>query len=282
MRKIIDNKQLSKPSKMSVETNAENRNATNVFPTRRRCSFCRNTGHNISTCNDQRLFEFEHLCINQRATLNIAEFRNWLLDYSVVFPSVTRAYAVRYCGCTTRTYLHLCVADIVERINRLNSAPSNSNTEHSAEFNQRLRRLEENALEVLRQRIGHITRDNLTNFNLHHNGSRLDLISMVEIFRHFINSAHEEAMQSRKFNIETNIVECSQTNHCECNICYESKLKPEFVKLNCGHEFCKDCIKQSLKNVRTSNPQCAFCRSEIVNMELTSQDIRNEFNDSIV
>jgi hypothetical protein len=88
-------------------------------------------------------------------------------------------------------------------------------------------------------------------------------------------------MQGRKFNIQTNIVECAYTNECECGICYDSKTQPEFVKLNCGHEFCKDCIKQSLQNVRTENPQCAFCRSEINNMELTSEEIRNEFNDLI-
>jgi hypothetical protein len=270
---------------MSVEFNAENRNTGMILPTRRCCSFCRNTGHNISTCNDMRLVDFERLCIIRKTNLGISEFRNWLLDYSLESPSITRAYAVRYCGCNIRSYMHLCVSHIIERINSLNvTAPVNSNTEHSTEFNQRLRRSEENLLGLaeLRNRLGRPTRENLTNINLQNNISRRDLIAAVEIFRHFINSVYEEAIQNRKFNIQTNVVECSHTNHCECDICYESKLKPEFVKLNCGHEFCKDCIKQSLKNVRTENPQCAFCRAEIVNMELTSEDIRNEFNDIIV
>jgi hypothetical protein len=72
-----------------------------------------------------------------------------------------------------------------------------------------------------------------------------------------------------------------QTEQCECSVCYEGKEKQTFVKLNCGHEFCKDCIKQYLQNVRTENPQCALCRSEIKNIELTTQEIRNEFNDLI-
>ena len=267
---------------MCAEFSAENRNAGTTLPTRRCCSFCRNTGHNISTCNDVRLAEFEQLCVTRKASLGIAVFRNWLLDYSLEFPSITRAYAIRYCGCNIRNYMHECVSHIIERINSLNvTAHVNSNAEHSTEFNQRLRRSEENVLEELRQSNGHRSRENLANINLQNNISRRHLIAAVEIFRHFINSVYEEAIQNRKFNIQTNVVECSQTNTCECDICYESKLKPEFVRLNCGHEFCKDCIKQSLKNVRTTNPQCAFCRSEIVNMELTSQDIRNEFNDII-
>jgi hypothetical protein len=268
---------------MSAEFNAENRNA-GILPTRRCCSFCRNTGHNISTCNNTRLLDFEQLCLTRKASLGIAEFRNWLLNYSIENPNIVKAYAVRYCGCSIRSYMHVCVSHILERINRLNETSLlNSNREHSAEFNQRLRRSEENLLGLaeLRNRLGSPTRENLTNINLQDNISRGDLIAAVEFFRNFINSVYEEAIQNRKFNIQTNLVECSQTNHCECDICYESKLKPEFVKLNCGHEFCKDCIKQSLKNVRTENPQCAFCRSEIVNMELTSQEICNEFNDLI-
>jgi hypothetical protein len=117
---------------------------------------------------------------------------------------------------------------------------------------------------------------------LRHLGLDTRDIIATTMFLDMIFRIQDELTSNRKFNIQTNVVECAHINECECNICYESKLKPEFVKLNCGHEFCKDCIKQSLQNVRTENPQCAFCRSEIVNMELTSEDIRNEFNDIIV
>lgn len=263
---------------MSLEgLNAENRNAGFMIPVRRCCSFCRGTGHNISTCNDERLFEFERLCINRQITLGIAGFRNWLLNYSLEFPSVTKAYAVRYCGCNIRNYMNVCVINIIERIDRLNANYNNNGT-----FQQ----LDQTANDDL----SHNNRNNyfsgISNENLNNNINlpqrnmlRRDLINIVEIFRHFINSAHEEYMLNRKFNIQTNIVECEHTNECECSICYDNKVQPEFIKLNCGHEFCKDCIKQTFKNVRTEKPHCAFCRAEIKNMELTSQDILNEFND---
>jgi hypothetical protein len=93
---------------------------------------------------------------------------------------------------------------------------------------------------------------------------------------------NEQIGHNRKFNIKTNIVKCSQAEQCECSICYDAKEKETFVKLNCGHEFCKDCVKQTLKNVGTENPKCALCRAEIKDMELSSQTICDEFKDLII
>ena len=64
---------------MSLDNiNAENRNViAGVIPSnrittlrniarQRCCSFCRQPGHVISWCNDQRLRDFEDLCINKK------------------------------------------------------------------------------------------------------------------------------------------------------------------------------------------------------------------------
>jgi hypothetical protein len=55
-----------------------------------------------------------------------------------------------------------------------------------------------------------------------------------------------------------------------------------FVKLDCGHEFCKDCIIQSLQNERRQIPCCAFCRGYIKNIELKLETVKNEFNNLII
>jgi len=69
---------------------------------------------------------------------------------------------------------------------------------------------------------------------------------------------------------------------CECNICYEEREKKTFVKLDCGHEFCKYCIRQTLENQQRQIPCCAFCRTDIKNFELKLESIKNEFNDLII
>jgi hypothetical protein len=256
---------------MSAELNAENRNA-GIIPTRRCCSFCRNTGHNISTCNDRRLFDFEQLCVNREASLGIAGFRNWLLYYSTDNPNIVRAYAVRYCGCTIRNYMHICVNSIIAKISELNA---------NGGLRERGQPAEGQEPEQARPQRELYENNVFTGRLLHYFGLEPHDIIASTMFLNMMFRIRDELTHNRKFNIQTSIVECTHTNECECGICYEGKIQPEFVKLNCGHEFCKDCIKEYLHNVRTENPQCAFCRSEIKNMELSTQDIRNEFDDLI-
>jgi hypothetical protein len=266
---------MTKKHTMCAEFNAENRNA-NITPFRRQCSFCKKNGHNISTCNDVRLVEFEQLCISMKTRLGITGLRRWLLDYALEMPSIVKAYAIRHCGCNLRSFIFVCVSNIVERIDNLNVTVR---TTRINGINQIYRILENNLLEQLNQ---YIERDTTENINSHNSESRRDLIDILETFSNFINNAYEETMINRKFVIQTKIVECVIEDECECGICYDSKPKSSFVKLNCGHELCKVCIKQSLKNVRTEKPQCAFCRAEIQNMELTTQDFLDEINDLII
>lgn len=278
---------------MSFETlNAEHRNAGFVIPVRRCCSFCRNPGHNISTCNDERLFQFEQTCINRYRLINSHDnFKDWLLQYSIDIPNTIKAYAVRFCSCSMRTYIHVCVESIARRIRRLlidipadNSQQEQSQQVSESELNQN--NIEERNIggELLNQ----FSPEDIRNMdirlllNLVHNGTlhpRDILISMM--FIDMINQINNSNVQNRKFNIERRIIECSHSENSDCNICYENYEKEKFVKLNCGHEFCKDCMKQSLKNVITDSPQCAFCRSEIKNFELSNQAVSDEFNELI-
>ncbi|XP_061716173.1 uncharacterized protein LOC133524270 isoform X2 [Cydia pomonella] len=46
----------------------------------------------------------------------------------------------------------------------------------------------------------------------------------------------------------------------ECPICLDNLRKGSIASTNCGHVFCLDCIKQSLK---TSNKRCPTCRKQL-------------------
>lgn len=235
------------------EFNAENRNAR-IFPTRS-CSFCKNAGHNILACSDVRLLDFERLCVANSASLGSAEFKNWLFDCSLEEPSIVRAYAVRYCNCNVRSYMHIYVCNIIERINRL---------------------------ETLRQQQDSADVENVAAGTLQNSMSLSYIANFIERAVVARIRQNKEDIDNTKFDIQINVVECVNANEIECGICYDNTIQNEVVKLNCGHKFCKDCIKQSLKNVRTKNPQCAFCRTEIKNIELTNHYIRDEFNDLII
>jgi E3 ubiquitin-protein ligase RNF1/2 len=45
----------------------------------------------------------------------------------------------------------------------------------------------------------------------------------------------------------------------ECSICLEQFQKPH-INAGCGHRFCRDCIKESL---RLCNNECPICRATI-------------------
>lgn len=233
---------------MMQQINIQNTN--DRIPRQRRCSFCRNIGHNISSCYDSRLTHFEHLCNIKKFRLGIMGFRNWLLIYAVENINIVKAYATRYCDCSMRNDINTHINSIIQKICQLDE------------------RDEENEL-------------------LHYSDSDSDSETQTERYvdinvasRIFIDILrHQERNYNKKFYIQTKIVECVNKNMCECGICYDEKIHQEFVKLNCGHEFCKECIKQTLKNVTTITPQCAFCRGEINKIEMSSEKIRDEFND---
>lgn len=77
----------------------------------------------------------------------------------------------------------------------------------------------------------------------------------------------------RNLNIQKKIVESNDKNYCECKICYDSIIKSDFIELNCGHSFCKDCVKKSLQNIITEKPCCALCRAELIAIQASSEKI---------
>jgi hypothetical protein len=229
---------------MSSETiNAENRNNP-LFNSMSSCFFCRSSGHNIRNCNSISLIRFEELCIQKYRSFGIpCFFRNWLINFVLIEVHMVKAYSIRYCGAENSTNIMICLQLIETRISNL----------------------------VLRINNQHIQYDNSDNemFN--------------ELFYSFLDilgtQLQTEICRETKFNIGRKIIECSDNENYECNICYEKFEKKNFIKLNCNHEFCKNCLKKTLESTLTVEPFCAYCRAEIKNMEITSQDICDEFNE---
>jgi hypothetical protein len=123
---------------------------------------------------------------------------------------------------------------------------------------------------------------------IHSQGNQTTSIAYSLLFMEMIMSIRDEinlntdTATDKKFNINTKISECTMLENCDCNICYETIENKNFIKLNCGHEFCKECIKKSLQNEKKDKLSCAFCRSEINEIQISSNEIREEFNDLIV
>ena len=106
---------------------------------------------------------------------------------------------------------------------------------------------------------------------------------IIERATRIMNQNAQEKTLNRKFHIKTEILtnQYNMEEKCECTICYDEHEKNKFIKLGCGHEFCKDCVKKSLQNEERETPCCAFCRSDIKKLELKLESIKDELDELI-
>ena len=107
---------------MSIDNlNAEHRGQFDVLPTsiRRRqcCSFCRRPGHNLTTCNSNRLREFEVICANQVLQTDTQDdFKNWLIQNYMSEQLLIKGFAIKKFRITTRASVDNCMEMITEYI----------------------------------------------------------------------------------------------------------------------------------------------------------------------
>lgn len=265
---------------MSLEFNAENRNA---YMATRCCSFCRRPGHTINRCNSQPIGIFERNTLNY-INFNRGTLRHYLLNEALTDSNLVRAFAISRCGANTRTNLANCIDLIVEYFTPVNQIieTSNQNTQE-AQAAEEAQPAE--GAQPAEPAQPYFRRERRFGFLMTPSAIETELILYAMMFIEMIGSINSsfEGRLDRKFHITTKISEKQDDleEECECNICYDEHEKKNFVKLDCGHEFCKDCIKQSLQNERRKTPCCAFCRADIKNFELKVESIKNEFDELI-
>lgn len=278
---------------MNIQSiHSENRNSVLIT---RCCSFCRRPGHNITKCDSLLLRNFREYCENfisninywsvynfQDESLNTVnelysryknKFREFLLSDNNNDRYFTKCFARRFCGATGRNNIIECIDIIIIHFNGL-------------------------IWNVFIRSHDYIIYNYLNNINLINNliSNSSDNNSSQEIsspnliaafmFTEMMNSInsmnYDNINLNKKFNINTKIYKSKKSESCDCDICYENFEKANFIKLNCGHEFCKDCIKNSLKNEKKDIFTCAFCRAEINEFQISNHEIKEEFNDLLL
>ena len=241
--------------------------------TRRKCcSCCKIAGHYISTCNSSHLRDFETSCLRAITSFdnNIElNFQNFLLtEYFLATDRsnlhLVKSFAIRYCRVTLRTNLNIYINSILIYFKPV------------IDFREEItcnRIINDNAYQEV---INFIS--NSANV-LQENNSMAMMYGLL--FMELIMTIHETSKnQRRKFNIKMNLKkdDTKVIEICGCNICYEEYENRNFVNFDCGHKFCKDCVKNSLQNEKKEKYCCAFCRKEIKNFNFTEEAFMDEFN----
>lgn len=269
---------------MSVENlSAENRGQTIDLPPRIRrqqcCSFCRNRGHNIRMCNDIRLVYFEIRC--SIAVQNMTEaddlyiwINNFALENMNININLIRAFAIKNCrGVTLNTLITVCNYQIARFIfNKYKDNVSEESIEN--EF--------VNIVNYLRREPQYI--NGMLNESAVNMGIIMREILTYRIYRNAAIQALTPEIEQEPIKyqicVKVNNDENENINElCECNICLDEKKIQDNVKLGCNHEFCKDCIIKTLQMNNTNNhPSCAYCRTEIKNIEVRTENVYNEIS----
>ena len=232
-----------------MESSSENRNS-NVSTrrcSRRRCLFCKKPGHNINNCDNYQLRDFHALC-------------NYKIEFSKRYYSLPRRILKDWLSdyslqnsllikAFASSYLGICIrnlniADIVHEIYNYYCLTYSIPFQNDNLFED----MEFEVMETTHQ----LNEDNIQN--------------------------------NKRFNITIKIIENSGyfINENECFICYEKNSINKFIKLNCNHEFCKDCIKKQIKSTITENVHCALCRNIIDNIEIRDNEILEEINNELI
>ena len=263
---------------MSIEIlSAENRGQTVDLPPRIRrqqcCSFCRRIGHNIRICDDIRLTYFGIRCsiVVQNMT-EMEELYLWINNYALENINnidIIRAFAIKKCrGITLRSLITVCNYQIARFIfNRYKGTVSEEAIEY--QFDNVI-----NYLTREPQYVNGVLNEAFVNMSI--------IMRDMLTYRIYRNAAIRPEIEQEPIKyqicVKVNNNENEDINElCECNICLDEKKIQDIVKLGCNHEFCKDCIIKTFKMNNTSNnPSCAYCRTEIKNIEVRTENVYKE------
>ena len=249
---------------------AENRNNINNYPVNNysrnnvviqnhiiKCSFCNCYGHNITSCNDSRITDFERECQMSKAFCEWTEnprttFKEWLIAYAIeVDVFIVRAFAISKCHCRSNLVIDILIDGIVTYM-------------YDDE--------EPNVASILFPDI--LAQDETTFYT-----DLEAIMSLLFLQNEDINSSN---ISETRFNITAIVEQIDEKQGaeiCDCAICYEESVpKKNFVTLNCQHQFCKDCFKSSVKNTPYNKyiPTCALCRGDITEIKIHDESIKDE------
>ena len=107
----------------------------------------------------------------------------------------------------------------------------------------------------------------------------LDIAVLVELrllmLTEVLNGVRVQQPPRVDSRVETNEDEHLE-NNCSCSICWDEKELINFVRLDCKHEFCKDCIIATTAHNNGKVPCCALCRAEVRTLVSRTDGIQTE------
>ena len=241
----------------------------------RKCSFCKNTGHTVSNCDDLRLSGFktylfymknilslnnEYVLLNNNTPIHntfynyiieIEKMETFLYDYSsesVDNFKLIRTFACRFCSCRLRSRLQVSINKIIVYLFELNFNIIINHTFNNTHFS-----------EELPVRISFTLTGILNNYLLMNDLSN-NSSNNYEIELEYSNILSKIQIIFNKYDDSDTTIEEREKENNECSICYNDYKMINCLTFNCKHNFCGECTN---KLINTKHTKCPNCRTEI-------------------
>jgi hypothetical protein len=224
------------------------------------CSYCCKSGHNISRCKDQSLYNLEK---KARAA---SIFGDCIVDGTSKFLKV-------WLNTLTNTELRA----LGYRFYSMEKFKLKYNGERETYIYNLASEFSWDELPwPLPEKLNHISEETFCEFN------ELLLANTHEIWHDYFKEVIVKCRpNARRFDIEANFNRAKKSKGKSCPICLSDKIKSKnIVTTNCNHEYCGDCFAEYLQSVKediTKTPTCACCREKISTIDVRDKAVHTNY-----
>jgi hypothetical protein len=230
------------------------------------CSYCHNPGHNIKTCNDNELLSFHIFILNEK----ILNYQNPSIFREILQMQPLKklwGYAVKYCNLSVRNnnkeeniqaifikYYSYTLPMLQYKLDAINPIIPVNSINQDQEIEEDLEDFD--LLSVSTYNSSNNEEDELEiTWYIDRIGSGTNTKNTIQDFPITILNNNPLILEEK-----------------ECNICYEIYNIQKFIKLQCNHEFCHNCIENQFKNNKFSKIKinCAYCREPFKHLFINS------------
>jgi len=253
----------------------------NTRRTTRCCSFCKEYGHNIKNCNDNRLVDFEQDCsVHVHNMMSMLDFTLWIKDAYSDNKDLLKSYAVNK-GLMKNKYSHTFF-ECCEKISRYTCEI------YKPEFIVDEDGSLESLLLSLTEQFGNQSeRIAMPQFEIQDNAGieRIVMREMLSymVLRNLLNPVEENPVVVKsKINLSFENNENEDIHQlCECTICLNDRMVKDIIELQCEHKVCKECVVKIIETKNDAKPTCPYCRAEITGIKCKTNGVKNELTSFI-
>jgi hypothetical protein len=214
-----------------------------------KCSFCKQTGHNINACkHESKDIALEKFALCYSLATTTTQLQQQLLKFSL---NDIKIISITLCGSRAT----LSKAEHIVIISDKFNIPDNEEPQH-------IEQTPPPAPAELQP--GRITRSHTRRMRMQQTTPHIPRPPTPPRTRHDNTQTHTQTHTHSDYKVST--LE-------ECSVCFDTDVhKDNVILLQCKHQFCTDCIIHTIQSTALRN-SCPLCRASITQLYVSNSGI---------